>query len=190
MAEPRVVNFTGVAKIPPVSSGELITRWTVRVALIFYAATLALRLAAPSRRSAARILWTIGCLAFLAHVIAAFAFFHDWSHAHAYRETARQTRELFSIDSGAGLYLNYLFTLAWAIDAAYWWAAGPDAYDRRPRWVGVTLHAFFAFMVFNGAVVFAHGATRRVAMTIAVGLALLALVRLRWVRQGRVRGLG
>ena len=190
MAKPRVVNVTGVAKIPPVSSGELITRWTVRVALAFYAATLAMHLAAPARRRGARVLWTAGCLTFVAHVATAFAFFHGWSHAHAYRETARQTRELSSIDSGAGLYLNYLFTLAWAIDAAYWWAAGPDAYDRRPRWIGVTLHVFFAFMAFNGAIVFAHGATRRVAVTITAGLALLALVRLRRVRQGRDRRLG
>jgi len=190
VAKPRVVNVTGVAKIPPVSSGELITRWTVRVALAFYAATLAVHLAAPARRRGARVLWTAGCLTFVAHVATAFAFFHGWSHAHAYRETARQTRELFSIDSGAGLYLNYLFTLAWAIDAAYWWAAGPDAYDRRPRWIGVTLHVFFAFMAFNGAIVFAHGATRRVAVTITAGLALLALVRRRRVRQGRDRRLG
>jgi hypothetical protein len=154
---------------------------------MFYAATVALRLAAPSHRGEARALWTAGCLAFLAHVVAAFAFFHGWSHAHAYRETARQTRDSFSIDWGGGLYLNYLFTLAWALDAAYWWGAGPDAYDRRPRWIGVTLHAFFAFMAFNGAVVFAHGATRWVAVTIAALLALLALVRLRRVREGRNR---
>jgi hypothetical protein len=168
-----------------VSSGELLTRWTVRVALCFYAATLALRLASPPLRRAARAFWTAGCLAFLTHVAAAFAFFHGWSHAHAFRETARQTHELSGIDWGGGLYLNYFFTAAWAADAAYWWLAGLEAYDRRPRWVGITLHAFFAFMAFNGAVVFARGPTRRIAVAIVACLALLALVRLRRVCQRR-----
>jgi hypothetical protein len=183
---PRVVNDFGVAKIPHVSTGEWVTRWTVRIALLFYAATLALRLSTAAHRRAGRALWTLGCLTFLAHVLAAFAFYHGWSHAYAYRETARQTRELFSIDWGGGLYLNYLFTLAWMIDAAYWWRAGLDAYDRRPRWVAITLHAFFAFMAFNGAVVFARGATRWIAVAIIVTLALLALLRLRRVRQRRL----
>lgn len=162
----------------------------MRVALACYAATLALRLAAPPRRRAARALWTAGCLAFLAHVAAAFAFFHGWSHAHAYRETARQTRELFRIDWGGGLFLNYLFTLVWAADAAYWWRAGPDAYDRRRRPLAIALHAFFAFMAFNGAVVFARGAARWAAVAAAALLILLALVRLSRVRQGRHRGPG
>src|SRR5882762_2048787 len=113
-------------------TGDWLTRWTVRGALALYALAITVRLAAPARRAEARFLWTAGCLLFLAHVAAAFHFFHGWSHAHAYRETARQTRELFGIDWGGGLYLNYLFTLAWAADAAYWWWGGLDGYDRRP----------------------------------------------------------
>jgi len=87
-------------------AGELLTRWTVRAALILYALTFALRLAAPKRRREARLLWTTVCVLFLAHVAAAFQFFHAWGHAHAYRETARQTRELFGLDWGGGLYFN------------------------------------------------------------------------------------
>jgi hypothetical protein len=170
--------------------GEWITRWTVRGALALYALSVALRLAAPGRRRGARLLWTIGCVLFLAHVAVAFHFYHGWSHAHAYRETARQTRERFGIDWGGGLYFNYAFTVAWAADAAYGWVAGPDAYQRRSRWVGAALHAFFLFMAFNGAIVFAAGATRWVAAVVMGGLLLLALVRLGRVRRRRDRGPG
>ena len=171
-------------------TGELLTRWTVRLALGLYAMAVALRLTAPHRRHTARALWTAGCVLFLALVAAAFHFFHGWSHAHAYAETARQTRELFGIDWGGGLYFNYLFTLAWTADVAYWWLAGLEAYDGRPRWIGVALHAFFAFMAINGAIVFATGATRWLALAAAVALALLAFFRLRRVRQRRPRGIG
>jgi hypothetical protein len=176
--------------IVPALTGEGLTRWTVRGALGLYAFTLALRLAGPSRRRGARALWTLGCLLFLAHVAAAFHFFHGWSHAHAYAETARQTRERFGVDWGGGLYFNYVFTLAWVADTAYWWAGGLEAYDRRPRWVGATLHGFFAFMALNGAVIFARGATRWVNFAAATALGLLALVRLLRVRQRRNRGPG
>jgi hypothetical protein len=173
-----------------VAWGELLTRWTVRLALCLYAATVALRLAAPDRRRAARGLWTLGCALFLAHVACAFHSFHGWSHDHAYRETARQTREMFGVDWGGGLYFNYLFTLAWVTDAFYWWWAGLEAYDRRPRWVAGVLHLFFGFMAFNGAVVFGRGATRWVGAAVAAGLVLFALARLRRVREGRLGRLG
>jgi len=166
-------------------AGETLTRWTVRLALILYATTVALRLAAPQHRRAARATWTVGCALFLTHVAAAFHFAHGWSHAHAYTETARQTRDLFGLDWGGGLYFNYFLTLAWAADATYWWAAGLDAYERRPRWVEVTLHTFFAFMAINGAIVFASGATRWVAVAITVGLALIVLTRLVRLRERR-----
>ena len=158
-------------------TGESITRWTVRAALAFYALTTALRFTRPDKRSYARLLWTAGCLMFLAHVVAAFHVFHGWSHGRAYAETARQTRELFGLDWGGGLYFNYLFTLAWFADVIYWWWGGLDAYERRPRRVDAVLHAFFAFMAFNGAVVFARGATRWVALVATAALGLLVLVR-------------
>lgn len=160
-------------------NGEALTRWTVRLALLLYAATLALRLTDPRRTRTARLLWTAGCILFLIHVIAAFHFFHQWSHGDAYRETARQTREMTGVASGAGLYLNYLFTLVWAADVAWWWRRGADRYTRRPQWVGVVLQSFLFFMAFNGTVVFEQGATRWVAAGVVVVLAILGIVRLR-----------
>ena len=59
------------------STGELLTRWTVRLALTCYAGALALQLlpASTARRvAAARWLWTAGCVLYLAHVVSAFHF--------------------------------------------------------------------------------------------------------------------
>ena len=55
--------------------GQQITLWTVRLALAFYVLTLA-ALLARARPGTARGLWTLGCLCYLAHVAAAFHFFH------------------------------------------------------------------------------------------------------------------
>lgn len=166
-------------------SGEVITRLTVRGALLLYAATVALRLVRPSSGRAARLLWTIGCGLFLAHVVAAFHFFHGWSHAHAYRETARQTGDLVGVPYGGGLYLNYLFTLAWAADAAWWWVFGPDAYRRRALWVDVVLHGFMAFIALNATIVFESGIVRWSAIAVALALvALLGAAKARRPRRG------
>ena len=157
--------------------GETLTRWTVRVALLLYAATLVLRLARPQQGKLARWLWAIGCALFLAHVAAAFHYFHGWSHRHAYDETARQTGELVGTYWGGGLYLNYLFTLGWAADAAWWWWGGLAAYDRRPRWIVVLLHGFMFFMAFNATVVFEQGPVRWTAALVTLVVAFLALRR-------------
>ena len=165
-------------------NGDGLTRWTVRLALLLYAATLVLRLAAPGKSRAARLLWTSGCLLFLVHVAAAFHFFHGWSHGDAYRETARQTGNLTGTYWGGGLYLNYLFTLAWAADAAWWWGGGLEAYARRPRWIGGALHAFLLFMAFNATVVFERGAVRWLGGGVAALLLALVIARARSPRDG------
>jgi hypothetical protein len=145
--------------------GEAITRWTVRLALAFYVLALS-ALLGRTRGGLARGLWTLGFLCYLAHVAAAFHYYHDWSHSAAYRATARQTDAAFGLDWGGGLWLNYLFTAAWAVDVACWWEAGPDHHRARPRSITATLHAFMAFMWFNAAIVFAPaGPYRLVALT-------------------------
>ena len=91
---------------------------------------------------------TAGLVTYLLHVGFAFQFFYGWSHSTAYRETARQTEELFGVHWGGGLYLNYLFTILWSADCALSWA--PSFSRRRLR---VVIHAFLAFMVLNATVV-------------------------------------
>jgi len=158
-------------------AGEVATRWSVRVAVALYALAVAGMLLGERRRwwrTAARWAWTLACAAYLAHVGCAFQFFHGWSHAAAYAETARRTEEMFGLAWGGGLYLNYLFTAVWVGDVLWWWAA-PAAYQVRPRWLGWAVHGFLAFMIFNGAVVFATGLVRWVALAVCLGLGSLWL---------------
>jgi hypothetical protein len=41
-----------------------------------------------------------------------------------------------------------------------WWLLSPSSRARRPAWMGVTLHGFMLFMVFNATVVFETGFIR------------------------------
>ena len=80
--------------------GELLTRWTVRVALALYVLSLTLRISAAGRRrrlEIARLFWAAGCAAFLLHTVSAFHFYHHWSHHAAYAATARQTAEVVGL---------------------------------------------------------------------------------------------
>ena len=169
----------GAVPMTPTPAGEFLTLWTVRAAFALYVAALAVRLSRRDGRSTFRVLWAAGCLVFAVHVACAFHFFHGWSHADAYRQTARQTEDLTGIPSGFGLYLNYAFLLAWVVDAVWSWR--PASYERRPGWIGVTLHAFFAFLWFNATVVFPTGPIRWAGLA---GFALLAALLVRRWRVG------
>ena len=141
-------------------TGEWLTRSTVWLALSLYVAR---EMTAAGRgrglSQAARWLNTAGCAAFLAHVAAAFHFYHHWSHAAAYVETARQTAEFSGWNWGGGLYINYLFALVWLGEVVWSWA-NPNGYLQRPKWMTWFVRGFFLFMMFNGAVVFVHNAIR------------------------------
>jgi hypothetical protein len=56
-------------------TGEILTRWTVRVALALYILSLTLRACAAGRSTwvaVTRLAWTGGCMAFLLHIVCAF----------------------------------------------------------------------------------------------------------------------
>jgi hypothetical protein len=153
------------------------TRDTIRLALVGYALCIVLMPwldgAGWRGRTAlgrlVRLCWTLACLAYLAHVALAFHFHHGWSHARALRHVAEQG------GFGPGIFLSYLFTLAWAADVA-WWSAAPAWYAGRPRWIGLALHAFLLFMAFNATVVFETGPVRWSGLVvIALLLGSLAL---------------
>ena len=146
--------------------GELLTRWTIRIALVLYLLVVSLRLTVkpdPSRRRRARWLWTGGLAAYLAHVACAFHFYHDWSHDAAYAATARETEEVFGFHWGGGLYLNYLFSGLWMLDVIWSWFH-PDGYRAQSRWVHFAVHGFMAFMAFQAVVVFEAGVVRWVGL--------------------------
>ena len=155
--------------------GELLTRWPVRVALLFYAIALGLRLTASGRRgrlAVARLYWTAGFAAFVLHVAYAFHFFHGWSHRDAHAATARQTAEVVGWDWGGGVWANYLFAAVWLADAAWWWG-GRERYEARPQWVEWAVQGFLGFIAFNAAVVFADGPVRWIVASMGMALILL-----------------
>jgi hypothetical protein len=128
------------------------------------------------RRSAvfdrlARAAWTIGVALALLHVILAFEFVYAWDHRAAVDATARQTAELAGWEWRGAIYVNYIFLMLWLADVSWWWAAPASHYARSVRLERARL-ALFAFMFFNGAVVFASAATRVVGVP-AVAAALI-----------------
>jgi hypothetical protein len=130
--------------------GQIATVWLARASSAAY--LLALTLMIQRSRRTARIAWTAGLAIYLLHVCAAFEYFYSWSHAVAYRETARQTANLFGVNSGAGLYLNYAFTAVWLADCAWWWLK-PLNYRSRSVTLSAGVHTFLAFMFLNATVV-------------------------------------
>ncbi len=157
------------------NKGELLTRITVWIALAGYGFGAAGALIARQRliwHERARWAWTVGCLGLLAHAVCAFNYYHAWSHTEAYRETARQTAEVFGLDWGGGLFINYALVAAWTLDVIWWWG-WPEYYRRRPRWFALAWHLFLIFIIFNAAVVFKNGALRWLGLGGCVGLGIL-----------------
>lgn len=155
-----------------------VLRLSIWIALLCWLAGPASALAGRRRerwQRAARWLWTVGCAAFLVHVAAAFHVVHGWSHAAAYAATARDTAAVTGVDSGFGLWLNYLFTALWVADAAAWWRLGTEGYRRRARWITASVYGFMAFLAFHATVVFEEGGARLAGLLATVGLAALLL---------------
>lgn len=162
--------------------GEVLTKLTIWIAVAGYfagAICYALSRGRPAWDARARLLWTAACAALLAHFACAFHFHHAWSHAAAYRDTARQTAELFGLDWGGGLYVNYALAALWVADAGWWWAGGLGAYRRRPWPLVAAWHAFLLFIVFNGTVVFAAGFVRWAGLLSCAALIFVWLIAAR-----------
>ena len=161
--------------------GEFLTRSTIWVSIIGYTLGSVIFALSLSRRrgrwdSAARVAWTVACSSLLAHFVSAFHFYHGWSHAAAYGDTARQTEEVVGFNWGGGLFVNYALLIAWVVDIAWWWRSGLDSYRKRP-WLLVALwHGLLIFIIFNATVVFGDGMVRW------VGLAICLLLTLTWLK--------
>jgi hypothetical protein len=154
------------------SSGELLTRSTVGIAILAYTAGAAIFATGRRRDQWARLVWTTGCAALLAHFACAFNYYHAWSHASAYSETARQTAAVLGINWGGGLFINYTVALGWLTDVVWWWFAGLSSYRRRPWLVTLIWHSFLIFIIFNATVVFKDGLTRWVGLLVCLTLCL------------------
>jgi hypothetical protein len=156
-------------------SGDLLTRGTVWIALSLHVASEwsnALR-GGSKRAVISRCLNAVGCVFFLGHVTCAFQYFYNWSHAIAYADTARQSKELTGWDSGSGLYINYVFALVWISEVLWQWIAFRGN-SLRPSFWSWAVRALFLFMIFNGAFVFVRGNMRW------FGLALCLFLSMSW----------
>lgn len=157
------------------SKGEFFTRFTIWITLAFYSigfALWALSRKKKSREQAARLVWTIACISLLAHAACAFHFYHQWSHNSAYRETARQTAEVFGFNWGGGLYINYALMTGWVADVVWWWR-GLALHRRRPTALVAVWQGFLMFIFFNATVVFKTGPLRLAGLFLCCGLCLL-----------------
>jgi hypothetical protein len=155
---------------------ELLMRGTISAGVAAYAAAeyLWFRRRQEAFRQRA-LLWTTGAALCILHSALAFHARHNWSHDAAVRQTASQTAAVTGINWGGGIFVNYAFLTLWAADVFWMWVA-PGSYLRRPPIVNRAISAFFLFIVFNGAVVFAQGPAR------IVGMAATATVAWAWWR--------
>jgi hypothetical protein len=179
-----LILLAALVGLPPLtrspSLGDDLTRNTVRLALLYYAAAVSLMLwlgpdewaAHSGRGRLARWLWTLAWAAYVVHVGMAFHHVHSWSHAAA----VEHTRQVSGV--GEGIYVSHLFTLVWTADVLAWWL-WPLGRATRPAWVGGALHGFMAFVVFNATVVFEDGWIRWAGAAMFAGLGALGLYRLR-----------
>lgn len=162
--------------------GELLTRWTIRLALAAYVGRLIVELTLPADRPdrdcIARRFWTIGCALLWIHVACAYQFYHHWSHASAHEQTERETTAVTGLHWGCGIWINYFVMLLWAGDTARWWVT-PKVHRDRPAWLEGLWQFFFAFITFNATVVFKTGTTRWVGAAVTAALAVLCVRRLR-----------
>lgn len=152
--------------------GELLTRTAIWISILAYAFGSAIFATTRRYDQWVRLAWTIGCVALLAHFAAAFNFYHAWSQASAYSETARQTAEVFRINWGGGLFINYAVALFWIVDVGWWWLAGVGSYRRRSWVMTMIWHGFLIFIILNATVVFKTGLTRWIGLLICLSLCL------------------
>jgi len=155
--------------------GELLTRSTIWISILAYAVGWAIFATVRTHANLdrwVRLAWTISCAALLAHFISAFQFYHAWSHASAYTDTARQTAEVIGLNWGGGLFINYAVAVLWFADVAWWWFAGLSSYRGRPWLLTLVWHGFLIFIIFNATVVFKDGLTRWIGVVVCLSLVL------------------
>lgn len=154
---------------------ELLTRGTIWFSIVAYAIGSGVFAFSRNRSQwlyTVRAAWTFACISLIAHFICAFHFYHDWSHALAYLDTARQTEEVVGLNWGGGLFINYAVLIAWIVDVGWWWLSGIDSYRNRNRLWVIVWHTFLIFIIFNATVVFKDGVVRWVGLLMSLFLVI------------------
>lgn len=159
--------------------GELLMRGTIWIAIACYFSELLLRIDdRPYYFRSRQLLWTLGAVANLAHILLALACFHGWSHEHAANVTASRVEAMFGVRFGAGIYFNYVFALLWFSEMLWIWMS-PTSYRRRPIAIRSAVDACFVMMIFSGGVVFATGPVR--ILTLGGYLIIAMILSARWL---------
>jgi hypothetical protein len=107
----------------------------------------------------ARPVWLLGCTCYVIHVVSAFGLHHNWSHTEALAYTASRTKSMFAVETGAGLWVNYMFSAVWIMEAAWSRRWNLTSTINQSRWT-LIVRMFFLFMIINGAIVFVDGPRR------------------------------
>ena len=149
-----------------------LVRGTMIAATVAWAAGEALMRQPSASDRLARAIWTLGIALALVHVVLAFQLVYAWDHEAAVVATAQQTADRFGQGWRGGIYVNYLFLAIWLADVCWWWVAPASRASRPPKFEAARF-ALFAFMFFNGAVVFASGIGRVIGI-VSLSVALLA----------------
>jgi len=95
--------------------------------------------------------WIGAALAFV-HALAAFHWHYDWSHTEAVVATAEQTAEVFGLNWGGGVWVNYAFLVVWLVDVGRRTASHRrDVAESTGTWL---LRGFYLIIIANGAITF------------------------------------
>lgn len=132
---------------------------TIWIALLLFVAAEAGRRRGFSRDSPPAWAWpafVAGAVLATIHVLLAMSIAHGWSHNSAVAATAAQTKTVYGLDWGGGVFANYAFVAVWAFDA-WRWRARVARLSAGPDWLTWTIRVFFFVMMLNGAVIFVAG---------------------------------
>lgn len=146
--------------------------WIVWLSLIAFAVG---ELAKSRRYAGAWSISATGAILLAVHIVLAMAVRHGWSLTSALETTARQTSQMFGINSGGGVYVNYLFAAVW-IGELFVWRRWPEGYAARPGWIRWPLRAFYFVIIVSAAVIFAMGWRRW------LGAAIIGVLVMSWRR--------
>ena len=122
------------------------------------------------------LLWAAGAILCAVHMGVAMAVRYAWNFDEAVRDTAAQAAVVYGVTWPGSLYVNYVFTLTWLAETA-WWAVSPRTYAARPAAVVWLSRLFYFIVIFNAVVVFARGPAR------PFGVVLVAVLAAAWVRR-------
>ena len=145
---------------------------TIWIALLLFVAGEAGRRRGFGRGSPPAWAWpafAAGAVLSAIHVLLAMSIAHGWSHDSAVAATAAQTKAVYGLDWGGGVFANYAFVAVWAFEAWRWRGrvarsrTGADALT----W---TIRVFFFVMILNGAVIFVAGPRRILGAAMVIAL--------------------